>query len=257
MLIFYQKRKEERSMKNNVKSSIAILLLLAVLLIEPMYLNIAAAQQSIAGTQDDTLGVWLFNAGTTVPGGAPTDDIIEKAIYYNLLDYIGDTTAEVYDFGWGLSEPTVGEEDTTLPEVVEGLLAIDDFGMIANKGDDAANFDTGNEGYFEGGLDHNNAFAIFADGIVADGVIGPDNATNAQEAADAIEVYEIFIFEDAELSGMTITLSNMLGLSITISLDDLQVNPPTPNATHTHPCPLIGTHPPFFGFSTLKLSNSK
>ncbi len=215
-------------MKNKAKSLIAILLLLAVLLIEPLHLNIVAAQ-TIPGTQDDTFGVWLFSAGTTVPGGAPTDDIIESAIYYNLLDYIGDSLGEVYDFDWGPSEPTPGTEDTTLPEVIEGLSAIDDFGMIADKADDPANFDTGSEGYFEGGFDLANGQRIYADGIEADGVIGPNGATNAQEAEEAIEGYEIFIFEDAELSGMIITLSNKLGLSITISLDDFQVNPPTPN----------------------------
>ena len=90
-------------MKNKAKSLIAILLLLAVLLIEPLHLNIVTAQQSITGTQDDTLGVWLFSAGTTIPAGAPTDDIIESAIYYNLLDYIGDSTEEVYDWDYGLS----------------------------------------------------------------------------------------------------------------------------------------------------------
>lgn len=119
-------------MKNKAKSLIAILLLLAVLLIEPLHLNIVTAQQSITGTQDDTFGVWLFNAGTTVPAGAPTDDIIERAIFYDLLDYIGDSSGEVYDWDYGLSEPTAGQEDTTLPEVLEGLSAIDDFGMIAN-----------------------------------------------------------------------------------------------------------------------------
>ena len=217
-------------MKNKAKSLIAILLLLAVLLIEPLHLNIVTAQQSITGTQDDTFGVWLFNAGTTVPAGAPTDDIIERAIFYDLLDYIGDSSGEVYDWDYGLSEPTAGQEDTTLPEVLEGLSAIDDFGMIANSGDDAANFDTGSGGYFEGGFDLALAYVIYPDGIKADGVVGPDGAVNAQEAEEAIEGYEIFIFEDAELSGMIITLSNKLGLSISITLDDLQVDPPTPNA---------------------------
>jgi len=217
-------------MKNKAKSLIAILLLLAVLLIEPLHLNIVTAQQSITGTQDDTLGVWLFSAGTTVPAGAPTDDIIKSAIYYDLLEYIGDSPEEVYDFDWGLSEPTPGQEDTTLAEVIEGLSAIDDFGMIANSGDDAANFDTGSGGYFEGGFDLALAYKISPDGITADGVVGPNGITNAQEAEKAIEGYEIFIFEDAELSGMIVTLSNKLGLSITFSLADLQVDPPTPNA---------------------------
>ena len=60
-------------------------------------------------------------------------------------------------------------------------------------------------------------------------MLGPSGASNATEAKASIDGFEIFIFEDAELSGMNVTLSNGLGLSITFSLADLQVNPPTKN----------------------------
>jgi len=215
-------------MKGKIKAVTSVATVLVMLLIGSAFLNVAYAQV-VNGTQDDTLGVWLFSAGTTIPGAAPTDDIVERALFYDLLDLIGDETVEVYDFGWGWIEPTTGQEDTTLAEVIVGLSAIDDFGDISNPGDDDANFDTGNEGYFEGGFDPDNPRIIVADGVVATGVLGPSGATTAAEAQAALDGFEIFIFEDAELSGMIVTLSNDLGLSITFTLADLQVNPPAQN----------------------------
>lgn len=214
-------------MRRNIRAKIVTLATLAILLVIPLYVSVVFAQEYVNGTQDDTFGVWLFSAGTDVPAGAPTDDIIERAIFYDLLEYIGDADVEVYDFGWGWVEPAIGQEDKTKAEVVQGLSAIDDFGFIANPGDDAANFDTGKGGYFLGGFDPSQSFVIVADGITATGVLGPSGATNAAEAEEAIEGYEIFIFEDAELSGMVVSLTNSLGLNITFSIGDLQVNPPT------------------------------
>lgn len=203
--------------------------LLTMLFVGPVLPSVVFAGNYVTGTQDDTVGVWLFSAGTTVPAGAPTDDIIGSALFYSLFDYVGDEAVEVYDFGWGPVEPTTGQEDTTLAEIVEGLSAIDDFGMIANPSDDAANFDTGSGGYFEGGFNPAAPHVIVADGIVATGVLGPSGATSPEEAQQALEGYDVFIFEDAELSGMTVTLSNIQGLSITFSVADLQVDPPTQN----------------------------
>ena len=216
-------------MKGKTKAVTSVATVLMMLLIGSVFLNVVFAGEYITGTPDDTPGVWMFSAGTTVPGGAPTDDIVERAIFYALLDYVGDEAVEVYNFGWGPVEPTPGQEDTTLAEVIVGLSAIDDFGDISNPGDDAANFDTGSGGYFEGGFDPAGSLVIMADGVKATGVLGPSGATNAAEAKAALDGFEIFIFEDAELSGMIITLSNKLGLSITFSLADLQVNPPTYN----------------------------
>jgi len=217
-------------MKGKIKAIIIVVTLLAMLLIEPLYLKIVIAQQNVAGTPDNTLGVWLYSAGTTVPAGAPTDDIIQRAVSYGILDYIGDTAQEVYDFGWGPIEPTTGQEDKTLAEVIQGLSAIDDFGYIANAGDDEANFDTGRSGYFLGGYDPAIKRVIVPDGVPATGTLGPSEAPAKGQAETALDGCELFIFEDAELSGMIITLSNDLGLSITISIVDLQVDPPTPNA---------------------------
>lgn len=216
-------------MRCKVKAVTAVAAVLAMLLIGSAFLNVAFAGEYVTGTQDDTLGVWLFSAGTTEPGDMPTDEIVERAIFYSLLDLIGDEAVEVYDFGWGWIEPTTGQEDKTLAEVIVGLSAIDDFGDISNPGDDDANFDTGSGGYFEGGLDTDGSRVIVADGVVATGVLGPSGATNAAEAKAAIDGFEIFIFEDAELSGMIVTLSNNLTLSITFSLADLQINPPARN----------------------------
>ena len=214
-------------MKGRLKATTVVVAILAILLIEPLFLRAVFAPEYVNGTQDDTLGVWMFSAGTTDPGGAPTDDIIERAVFYNLLDYIGDAAAEVYGFGWGVVEPVSGQEDTTLAEVIKGLSFIDDFGYFANAGDDDANFDTGKGGHFLGGYDPNDPYIIVQDGVKATGVLGPSEAGSAAEAEEAIKGYEIFIFEDAELSGMIITLSNSKGLSITFSIADLQVNPPT------------------------------
>ena len=216
-------------MKRKTKAVTSVATVLVMLLIGSVFLTVVFAQEYVTGTQDDTLGVWMFSAGTTLPGDAPTDEIVESAIFYALLDYVGDEAVEVYDFGWGPVEPTTGQEDTTLAEVIVGLSAIDDFGDISNPGDDDANFDTGSGGYFEGGFDPAGPLVIMADGVVATGVLGPSGATSAAEAKAALDGFEIFIFEDAELSGMNITLSNNLTLSITFSLADLQVNPPTDN----------------------------
>jgi len=214
-------------MKGKIKSIIIAAMLLAILLIEPLYLKIVIAQEYVTSTQDDTSGVWLFSAGTTIPAGAPTCPIIERAVFYGLFDYIGDSPEEVYDFGWGPSEPTSGQEDKTLAKVIQGLSAIDDFGYLADANDDTANFDTGKSGYFLGGFDPATSQVIVSDGVKATGVLGPSGATSLEEAEEAINGYEIFIFEDAELSGMIVTLSNSKGLSITFSIADLQVNPPT------------------------------
>jgi hypothetical protein len=229
-LLFLNNEKGDRRMKGKIKATIITATLLAMLLIAPLFLGVVIAPASVTGTQDDTSGVWLFNAGTTVPAGAPTDDIIDRAIFYDILDYIGDTTEEVYDFGYGPSEPTTGQEDKTLAEVIQGLSSINDFGYIANSGDDAANFDTGKNGYFLGGYDPAIQRVIVPDGVPATGTLGPSEAPTKEQADAALDGCELFIFEDAELSGMIITLSNDLGLSITFSLADLQVDPPTPNA---------------------------
>jgi len=130
----------------------------------------------------------------------------------------------------GPIEPTTGQEDKTLAEVIQGLSAIDDFGYIANGGDDAANFDAGRSGYFLGGYDPAIKRVIVPDGVPAIGTLGPSEAPTKGQAETTLDGCELFIFEDAELSGMIITLSNDLGLSITFSLADLQVDPPTPNA---------------------------
>jgi len=214
-------------MRRNIRAKSVTLVTLAILLVIPLYVSFVFAADYVDGAKDDTFGVWLFSAGTTVPAGEPTDDIIERAIFYDLLEYIGDIPQEVREFGWGPIEPTTGQEDKTIGEVVQGLSAIDDFGFIANPGDDAANFDTGISGYINGSFDPADFYVIAADGKIATGQLGPTGATSPAEAEAAIDGYEIFIFEDAELSGMTVTLANSLGLNITFSIADLQLNPST------------------------------
>jgi len=191
------------------------------------------SQQTINGTKAVN-GMYLFPAGgdsgtcnfpTGAPGAEPTDDIISTAIDYGLLLYMGDQQAEVVSFDYGLPEPPSADTDTTLGEVVTGLTKIDDFGRITEGGDDAANFDTGRGGSFEGLLRDSNgsALIITPDGIVATGSLGPSDAGNTSAAEDALQGFEIFIFEDAELSGMTITLSSLTN-NISIVLADRQIN---------------------------------
>ena len=201
----------------------------------------AGAQESIAGTPDDTPGVWLYSAGlsagtpaapTGQPAGAPTDDIIREAISFDLLTYVGDQEEEVDSFSWGPFEgdPAYGGQvDTTLAEVVEGLTTVDDFGYIAEGGDDAANFDLGTRGSFAGGLRAHalqDDLVIVPDGVVATGTLGPTGATTPVEADAALDGCEILIFEDAELSGMEIVLSSPT-YNIIITLEDRQVDPNT------------------------------
>lgn len=69
-------------MKGKIKATIITATLLTMLLIAPLFLGVVIAPESVTGTPDDTGGVWLFNAGTTVPAGAPTDDIIDRAVFY-------------------------------------------------------------------------------------------------------------------------------------------------------------------------------
>jgi len=191
----------------------------------------------INGTEDDTDGVWLFSAGTSggdctdptgVPAGEQTDDIINAALDYNLF-YMGDNTFEVLNFTSGIPEPTGAHVDTTVGEVTEGLLNISDFGLISEGDDDTGNFDAGRGGSVQVTLVNDssgNTMFIAPDGVVATGQLGPPGANNPSAAEDALGGYEIFIFEDAELSGMTIRLRSLTN-DINITIGDRQVNPHT------------------------------
>jgi len=200
-----------------------------------MALPAGAGAVVIVGQPDpETSGVYLFSAGessgtpenpTGAPGGQPTDDIVAAAIAAGTFTLIGDQDAEQYDAltGPGAEDFVVGTPDI---EITNGLSAIDDFGMIAENDDDSANFDLGAGGFFLGGLDPASGLWIGPDGIVADGSIDENDPD--------LGGFELFIFEDAELSGMVITLSaawdtgeqTILG-DIVIDLVDRQVDPLT------------------------------
>jgi hypothetical protein len=98
------------------------------------------------------------------------------------------------------------------------------FGLIGNSGDNDANFDSGKGGSVT--LQLISGYVVQADGVVASGTIGPENAGSAAAADAALGGFEIFIFEDAELSGMTITLTSQLGQYV-IQISDRQVDPNT------------------------------
>ncbi|MBS7652253.1 hypothetical protein KEJ13_03875, partial [Candidatus Bathyarchaeota archaeon] len=61
--------------------------------------------------------------------------------------------------------------------------------------------------------------------VVANGTIGPESGVDPEVALGG---FEIFIFEDAELSGFNCTLHLKSGATITFTIDDRQVNPATP-----------------------------
>ncbi|MEM7033779.1 MAG: SdrD B-like domain-containing protein, partial [Chloroflexota bacterium] len=189
---------------------------------------------TVTGTVDpETAGVWLFSAGgdagsclspTGLPGALPTDDVVQTAVNFDILEFVGDVNVEVDNISPGPSEGNESSRDSTVAQAVEGLSEIDDFGLIANGNDNNANYDMGSGGSFEGGLRGSVARIIVADGVVATGTVGPETSTNAADADTALGGYEIFIFEDAELSGMSVRLSSPTN-NILFEIDDRQVNP--------------------------------
>lgn len=189
--------------------------------------------EEITGTPDDTSGVFIFAAGTdeTSPGACdgisaaePTGFIVQDAINFGILDHVGDEPEEVLSFVVG----DAGEIDITVDEIIMGLNAIDDFGDISNGGDDVANYDAGANGELQSGF-RMPFQVIVADGIIADGVIGgPTAAGSYQEANENLGGMELFIFEDAELSGFELELYGP-ERSWIINIDDFQINPGTAN----------------------------
>jgi hypothetical protein len=190
--------------------------------------NLVFADQ-LQGTPSGTAGVTLYTAGlsagtvaepTGEAGGEPTDDVVEEAVLAGVLELIGDQTEEVISFMSGPSEPYENGRDTTLNEVVEGLEAIDDFGLVEEGGDPASNYDAGINGWVRLG----NFGKIKADGIVNNGTLGFDPSYTAEEQ---LRGNEIFFYEDAELSGMIISLITWNGNTINITISDRQINPNT------------------------------
>jgi LPXTG-motif cell wall-anchored protein len=189
---------------------------------------------TIVGSMDQP-GVWLFNAGTdTTPGGQPTDEIVNNAVAFNILLILGDVAGEVLGWASGPNDNDEGPRDTTLAAVVEGLEEIDDFGIVLNPSDPESNYDAGSGGWVELG----NIGDIFPDGVVATGTIGPETAANPTEAEDALGGFEIFIFEDAELSGYTCVIETKSGATFTFELDDKQpgADPTTPQGADDTLC---------------------
>jgi hypothetical protein len=211
---------------------------LLVVLFASAILAAPAGAQSINGTPDNTAGVYLFSAGGSsgtctsplgTPAAQPTDDIVESAVSFNLLEFVGDQSQEVDTFTAGANEGS-SDVDHTLAEVVEGLTQIDDFGVIGGAQDDSANFDAGTGGSATVGLraipSVRSEKVIRPDGVTATGTLGPAGAGNAAAAEAALGGFEIFIFEDGELSGMTIRLTSPTN-DISIVIDDRQVDPNT------------------------------
>ncbi len=195
-----------------------------------------SAQEVIMGDEDpETSGVWLFSAGTDVPAGAPTDDIIDDARAFGILEYIGNVASEVSSFANGPPEGPPGADpgetarDNTLALVVEGLTEVDDFGFIEEGEDPTANYDAGIGGW----VILSNFGNVFADGTTSTGSIGSLTAPANQEQADeALGGFEIFIFEDATCSGYICTLyvAGSSTYEIEFSIVDRQVDPDTPNS---------------------------
>jgi hypothetical protein len=211
-------------MKNKLFKLINTIIILSLL----MSLNIVNAIQLI-GTPDDTNGVTLYSAGlsagtpgepTGEPGGEPTDEVVDEAVQDGILEYIGDIAAEVIDFESGPPEPYENGRDTTLAGVTEGLEEIDDFGLIEEGNDPSANYDAGIGGWVRLG----DFGRIRADGVINNNTLGFDPGLTPEEQLNG---NEIFIFEDAELSGMIISLKTLNGDTINITIADRQIDPNT------------------------------
>lgn len=126
--------------------------------------------------------------------------------------------------------------DDTTAQAVEGLSAIDDYGWLENGvSDPEANASPGTGGRMtinvtldEPANSPTDAF-VRADGVVATGQLG----TNPDTPRSNLDGHEIFIFEDAELSGMLVTLhpADPTDTPYVISIGDLEINPPAPGAS--------------------------
>ena len=180
----------------------------------------------ITGTADDTQGVWLFSAGLDgtcdadggdgLAGGAPTDAIIEDAVTDGNLQFVGGIITEITAYTPGSTEGGSDAPDPNIADIdTEGALdTVDDFGNLSNAEDDAANADLGGGGCITVALVH--PAVIVADGMTSTGTIDTDD----------LDGFDIFLFEDAELSGMIITLIGNANNCV-IEITDLQVDPNT------------------------------
>jgi len=199
----------------------------------------ASAQEPVVGVVDEP-GVTLYSAGSDgafcdgLPASAPTNAVVANAVAANILEFIGDTPEEVTDFTVGEPGENFGPDengrffdengnplpdaDVTVEEINEGLTAIDDFGTIVGAGDDAENFDGGTGGAVVLSLDGR---IIIPDGVTASGTVGVSD-----DPVAALDGNEIFIFEDAELSGFILTLIGFQS-EYEIVIEDLQLNPGT------------------------------
>jgi hypothetical protein len=188
-----------------------------------------AAHNEILGEADDTDGVALYTAGlsngtqadpTGEPGGEPTDDVVEEAVLAGLLEMIGDQSEEVLDFDPGPPETYESERDDTMAEVTEGLMAIDDFGLIEEGADPESNYDAGIGGWVLLG----NFGQIKADGIENNNTLGHDPGLTPEQQ---LRGNEIFLYEDAELSGIIVSLRTLNGDTINFTIEDRQIDPNT------------------------------
>jgi len=166
-------------------------------------------------------------------GGDPSVEIFQRAIDQNLFDFAGSQAFEISGFtAGGAGESDLDSPpDTTIAEAVTGLSAIDDYGLINGTsftGDDDANLDLGTGGFVTVQLPD----PVRPDRVVSTGSLNP-NATNT---IDQLDGNEIFIFDDGEMSGMTIELLQgtsgvTTGAPLVITVDDLLYNPDVPGAS--------------------------
>jgi len=230
----------------------------AVLLIAVSLITVLSPQASATsvGSVDDTPGVYLYNAGSDTQGfvtpppaqcagqaqSDPTNETVNIAVTSGtgVLYFIGDEPSEVVNFALGADgERQGGDPDTTTADVNVGLSAIDDYGFVGNStgnSDDNSNYDAQTGGEVTLRLDIDGTFAapggtdlavIVADGVQTTGVLEDDPT----DPFGNLDGNEIFIFEDAETSGMTIELygpgGSQGGAPYVIDIVDYQRNPDT------------------------------
>lgn len=163
----------------------------------------------VVGLKDDTSGVHIYtrrfrrresDACTNPPGG-PIDKVIERANNVPFWTYIGAVAAELVSFKAGDPGEVSGNPVDDTPQLVfQGLTIADDFQPVVSGEDGEKNFDAGTGGTITLRLSDNQV--IYADGRAATGVM----STTATDPKIALDGSEIILFEDAELSGYTVTV---------------------------------------------------
>lgn len=176
------------------------------------------------GLADDTSGVFLYTRRfrRNVNGECihpPPDDIDQTFVAADglpLWTYVGDSEDELVSFEPGDPAEVSGNPiDDTRALVLPALRSADDFRPVFSTNDGEKNFDAGTGGTIT--LRPPGGKVIRPDGKRAQGKM----LTSSDDPAALLDGSEIFVFEDAEFSGYTVTLTGPTQ-TVEIALEDYQ-----------------------------------